>query len=126
MHFSPKLTLKFVYSEKATKFCEISNLLLSTVHTNKSKVEISQIFSTFSGYMNFKKHIFFRIERSRTIVPALIEAVEKCPKSKEINVDYFYKLLFTRHNLKLVHIVCHDKQVHCNKKCDTNSIYRPK
>lgn len=66
------------------------------------------------------------IERSRTIVPALIEAVEKCPKSKEINVDYFYKLLFTRNNLKLVHIVCHDKQVHCKKKCDTNSIYRPK
>ena len=25
--------LKFVYSEKATKFCEISTLLLSTVHT---------------------------------------------------------------------------------------------
>ena len=59
-------------------------------------------------------------------MPALIEAVEKCPKSKKINVDYFYRLLFTRHNLKLVHIVCHDKQVHCNKKCDTHSIYRPK
>ena len=76
---------------------------------------------------SLKKNTFlFRIERSRTIVPALIEAVEKCPKSKEINVDYFYQLLFTRNNLKLVHIVCHDKQVHCNKKCDTHSIYRPK
>ena len=45
----------FVYSEKATRFCEISNLLLSTVHTDKSKVEISQNFVAFSEYMNFKK-----------------------------------------------------------------------
>ena len=34
------LQLKFVYSEKATKFCKISTLLVSTVHTDKSKVEI--------------------------------------------------------------------------------------
>ena len=34
--------LKFVYSEKATKFCEISILLLSTVHTDRSKVEVLQ------------------------------------------------------------------------------------
>ena len=46
--------LKFVYSEKATKFCEISTLLLSTVHTGKSKVEISQNFVAFSEYTNFK------------------------------------------------------------------------
>ena len=46
-------TLKFVYSEKATKFCEISTLLLSTVHTDKCKVEISQNFVAFSEYMNF-------------------------------------------------------------------------
>ena len=43
--------VKFVYSEKATKFCEISTLLLSTVHTDKSK--ISQNFVAFSEYMNF-------------------------------------------------------------------------
>ena len=34
------ITIKFVYSKKATKFCKISTLLLSTVHTDKSKVEI--------------------------------------------------------------------------------------
>ena len=45
--------LNFVYSEKATKFCEMSTLLLSTVHTDKSKVEISQNFVAFSEYMNF-------------------------------------------------------------------------
>ena len=45
--------VKFVYSEKATKIFEISTLLLSTVHTDKSKVEISQNFVAFSEYMNF-------------------------------------------------------------------------
>ena len=47
--------IKFVYSEKATQFCEISTLLLSTVHTDKSKVEILQNFMAFSEYMNFIK-----------------------------------------------------------------------
>ena len=45
--------VKFIYFEKATKFCKISTLLLSAVHTDKSKVEISQNFVTFSEYMNF-------------------------------------------------------------------------
>ena len=45
--------LKFVYSEKATKFCEISTLILSYVVPVKSKVEISQNFVAFSEYMNF-------------------------------------------------------------------------
>ena len=45
--------LKFVYSEKATKFCKISTLLLSSMHTDKSKLEISQNFLAFSEYMNF-------------------------------------------------------------------------
>ena len=49
------LDIKFIYSEKATKFCEISTLLFSYVVPVKSKVEISQIFVAFSEYMNFKK-----------------------------------------------------------------------
>ena len=48
------LIVKFIYSEKATKFCEISALLLSYVVPVKSKVEISQNFVAFSEYMNFK------------------------------------------------------------------------
>ena len=47
------ITLKFIYSEKATKFCEISTLDLSYVVTVKSTVEISQNFVAFSEYMNF-------------------------------------------------------------------------
>ena len=50
-----KYELKFIYSEKATKFCEISTLLLSTVHTDKIKVEILQNFVAFLEYMNFIK-----------------------------------------------------------------------
>ena len=46
--------VKFINSEKATKFCEISTLLLSFVVPVKSKVEISQNFVAFSEYMNFK------------------------------------------------------------------------
>ena len=46
--------LKFVYSEKATKFCEIFTLLLSYVVQVKSKVNISQNIVVFSEYINFK------------------------------------------------------------------------
>ena len=52
--FFYSLLVKFVYSEKATKFCEIFPLLLTTVHTVKSKRKISQNFVGFSEYMNFK------------------------------------------------------------------------
>ena len=49
------LEIKFIYSEKATKFCEISTLLLSVCTVDKSKVEISQNFVAFSEYTNFTK-----------------------------------------------------------------------
>ena len=47
--------LKFIYSEKAKKLCEIFTLLLSYVVPDKSKVKISLNFVAFSDYMNFKK-----------------------------------------------------------------------
>ena len=49
-----KMMIKFIYSEKATKFCEISTLLLSCVVPVKSKFKTSQNSVTFSEYMNFK------------------------------------------------------------------------
>ena len=45
--------LKFIYSEKARKFCEIPTLLLSVCTIDKSKVEILQNFVSFSEYTNF-------------------------------------------------------------------------
>ena len=62
--------LKFIYSEKATKFCEISTLLLSFVVPVKSKVEISQncgrlrIYELYIGtchltnFPNYQKFVF--------------------------------------------------------------------
>ena len=53
------LWVNFIYSEKATKFCEISTLLFSYVVPVKSKVEISQNFVAFSEYINFTMFVFF-------------------------------------------------------------------
>ena len=50
---APLLGLKFIYSEKATKFCEIFNLILSYVVPVKSKVKILQNFVAFSENINF-------------------------------------------------------------------------
>ena len=47
------LKIKFIYSEKATKICEVSTVDLSYVVPVKSTVEISKFFLAFSEYMNF-------------------------------------------------------------------------
>ena len=54
--FIREFRVKFIYSEKATKFYKISIVDLSYVVPVKSTVEISQNFVTFSEYMNFTKH----------------------------------------------------------------------
>nr|CAD7261019.1 unnamed protein product [Timema shepardi] len=59
-----------------------------------------------------------RIERSRTVVPAILEAASiSVQEHRMVNCSYFFTLLFTLYNLKLVHIVCHDKGAH-NVRCD--------
>ena len=45
--------IKFIYSEKATKFCQIPTLLLTGTTKDKNKVEILQNFVAFSEYMKF-------------------------------------------------------------------------
>ena len=47
------MLIKFIYSEKATKFYKISTVDLSYIVTVKSMVEISQNFVAFSEYINF-------------------------------------------------------------------------
>ena len=47
--------LKFIYSGKATKVCEISTVDLSHVVPVKSTVEILQNFVAFWEYMNFNQ-----------------------------------------------------------------------
>ena len=53
--YSQKKTTKFIYFEKATKFCEISIVDLSYEVPVKSAVEILQSFVAFSEYMNRTK-----------------------------------------------------------------------
>ena len=48
-----KFVLKFINSEKATKFCKIFNVDLFYVVLVKSRVEILQNFVAFSECMNF-------------------------------------------------------------------------
>ena len=52
------LLLKLMYSEKATKFCKISTLLLTgTTTQDKSEMKIQQNFVAFSEYMNLKSEL---------------------------------------------------------------------
>ena len=56
------LQLKLIYSENATKVCEISTVDLSYVVPVKSMMEISQNFVAFSEYMNFNHtYIIFKL-----------------------------------------------------------------
>ncbi|XP_045754810.2 DNA fragmentation factor subunit beta isoform X9 [Mirounga angustirostris] len=63
------------------------------------------------------------IEKKRTVVPALAEAVTE-RDGREVAWEYFYSLLFTSENLKLVHIACHKKTTH-KLSCDPRRIYKP-
>ena len=62
---------KFIYSEKATKFCEISIVDLTVTTKNKSTVEILQKFVAFSECTNFSYYVcfVFIIQRMRFIPP---------------------------------------------------------
>ena len=60
--------IKFIYTEKAIKFCEIFKLLLTVV---KSKVKISQNFVAFSEYMNFKNKPRLNIKDCNVILNGL-------------------------------------------------------
>ncbi|XP_071840659.1 DNA fragmentation factor subunit beta-like [Apostichopus japonicus] len=51
-----------------------------------------------------------RIEKGREVLPQLEKAIKD--SSRKVNLDYFYELLFTMKNLKLVCTECHDKKDH--------------
>ena len=68
--------LKFIYSEKATKFCKISTIDLSYVVPVKSTVEISQNFVAFSEYMNFmNQSILYKVGMKKKHY-VIIDAIE--------------------------------------------------
>ncbi|GAA6106437.1 DNA fragmentation factor subunit beta [Tachysurus ichikawai] len=92
-------------------------------------LEKCESLHSINPYGNRESRILFstwnldhKIEKKRTIIPTLVNALQD-KKSSDINLDYFYKLLFTRENLKLVHIVCHKKGAH-DLTCDSRQVYR--
>ncbi|XP_054031799.1 DNA fragmentation factor subunit beta [Dryobates pubescens] len=84
---------------------------------------------SINPYSNRESRILFStwnldhiIEKKRAVVPQLAEAVTT-RGGREVNWEYFYQLLFTVENLKLVHIACHKKTNH-NLSCDKSRVYR--
>ena len=76
-----------MYSEKATKFCEISTVLLTGTTQNKSKVEIQQNFVAFSEYMNFNTEFICKL--SFFLVSFLFSRQKKYKdKSRQITSDW--------------------------------------
>ena len=73
--------LKFIYSEKATKFCEISTSLLSYVVPVKSKVGISKNIVAFSEYMKISFGLKSTCLKEITI---FIEKAARCQKNDNI------------------------------------------
>lgn len=72
------------------------------INPYRSKEELI-LFSTWN--------LDHRIERSRTLIPQLLQLSQEEELSQE-NVVEIYDNLFTVKNLRLVHIVCHDKGAH--------------
>ena len=80
--------LKFKYSEKAAKFCEIFTLLLTGTTQDKSKVKISKICVAFSEYMNFTKKVLVNF-LSNFISNCLISVTMNCGGTSAENCTYF-------------------------------------
>lgn len=68
-------------------------------------------------------------ERSRSIIPAICEALKeeertvKASEDSNIDVKGVFNDLFTLKNLKIVHIVCHDKGTHFSKTAGPYLLY---
>ena len=69
--------IKFIYSEKTTKFCKISTLLLSVCTVDKNKEEISQNILAFSEYTNF--NVEYRVNAKVWGSPSLLSLFHRRP-----------------------------------------------
>ncbi|PIK55070.1 putative DNA factor subunit beta [Apostichopus japonicus] len=63
-----------------------------------------------------------QIEKGREVWPQLEKAAED--PLRRVDWDYFYRLLFTMENLKLVHTACHDKMDH-QLRVDMTKVFLP-
>ncbi|KAI4536860.1 hypothetical protein MG293_013063 [Ovis ammon polii] len=83
---------------------------------------------SINPYSNRESRVLFStwnldhvIEKKRAVVPTLAAAVHDA-EGREVDWEYFYRLLFTLENLKLVHIACHKKTSH-KLHCDPSRVY---
>ena len=80
------------------------------------KLEFSEM-KTISHCSFYFLIFIFSIEKSREVIPTLIEAAKSKQKHETLNWEHVYKLLFTRDNLKLVQVGCHKKAAR-EQKCN--------
>jgi hypothetical protein len=107
-----------MYSEKATKFCKIFPLLLTTVHTVKSKGKISKNFAAFSEYMNFNDLKFWKEYESN--LPVWLWEVENLFLISLPDSYYWIKYLKlwgfkTRNQMKITRIISNSSIAQCSK-----------
>ena len=113
--------IKFIYSEKATKFYEISTLLLSYVVPVNIKVELSQNFVAFSEYMNSNQYLSGLAHISGKISGLVCNS--SLPGFIQVTISSSIELVSNSSNyfkLKLLEVVF---DTYCNKKMDKNCIF---
>lgn len=109
-----------VYFVRGEKDALCTDIGLFSCEGTYDAARCESMHHSINPYMSQEHRVLFGtwnldhgVERSRSILPAIRIAIEQA-KGRQINVEYFYKLLFTRQNLKLVHPVCHLKTKHGN------------
>ncbi|XP_076472664.1 DNA fragmentation factor subunit beta-like [Babylonia areolata] len=63
------------------------------------------------------------VEKSREVIPTLLEAARTKPKYAEMDWQEAYRLLFTLDNLKLVQVGCHKKAARAEHKCRAEDFF---
>ena len=97
------IMIKFIYSEKVTKFCEISTLLLSVCTADKSKVEISQILWPSQNILTLMGCLFSNGVTKQKLQPLQGNIIKMISSNKEdtLITDRVYRIRSSR--VELVH-----------------------
>ena len=101
--------IKFIYSEKATKSCEIFPILLTVCMTDvKSKGKISKNFAAFSEYMNFNNlwQIYYIVLNKSHYF-----ALMKFHQSSGINFVEFKSELYFYNSSQQLKVLCKNDQL---------------
>ena len=145
--FGPNVTnilvciVKFIYSEKAAKICEIFPLLLTGTPQDKSEVKISQNFVAFSENMNFNNQprpfVCLAVPgvSSKTVAPLVFCFLRHGCKGQMIKDKWihqgdvakpltlmFYGFCAPLSNVRSIFNFCQTKQTGCQMKAQIQEI----